>query len=103
MVEEVGRSADDEIRLGAASAVGVALHLEMALLARTPVVLESGDSAIALRRELLAVLEQLRRTKDFLGSVPNPLDVGVRSQFLVTYQVQHRPATLKMKRSAIPS
>lgn len=103
MVEGGEWSADDEIRSGAASADGVALHLDMALLTRTPVVLESGDSAITLRRELLAVLEQLRGTKGFLGSIPNPLNVGVRSQFLATYQVRPRPVTPKMKPSAIPS
>lgn len=103
MVEGRGPSADDEIRSGAAYAVGVALHLEMALLSRTPVVLESGETAIALRRELLAVLERLGNTKDFPGSIPSPLDVGVRAQFLTTYQVRYRLATMTIKRSEFPS
>ena len=103
VVEGIEWSAEGEVRSDAASAVGVALHLEMALLSRTPVVLESGDSTIPLRRELLAVLEQLGKSKGFLGSIPSPLNVGVRAQFLTTYQVRHRPTTATMKHSEIPS
>lgn len=92
-------SADGGIRSDVASAVGVALHLEMTLLSHAPVVLDSGDSAIALQRELLAELERLRTNKDFWGSILSPLEVGVRAQFLTTYQVRHRPATARIKRS----
>ena len=96
-VEGKERSADVEVHSDSPSAVGGALHLELALFSRTPVVLESGDSAIDLRRELLVELERLEKNKDFMGSVPNPLEVGVRAQFLATYQVRHRPSTATVK------
>lgn len=64
------------------------LLLEISLLSRTPVVLETETSAPLLRKELMVELKRLReRVTGFEGSIPSPLDVGVRAQFLATYQV----------------
>lgn len=64
------------------------LRLEIELLSRTPVVLETNRSAQLLREELLELLATLGMTTDkFWGSIPSPLGVGVRAQFLATYQV----------------
>lgn len=64
-----------------------ALRLEMALLSRTPVVAASEQVLVSLRRELMEVLRRMGNSRSFEGSIPNPLDVGVRAQFLLTYQV----------------
>ena len=65
-----------------------ALRLEIELLSRTPVVLETGQSAASLRRSLLVALKDITKAGTGLqGSIPSPLDVGLRAQFLATYQV----------------
>ena len=66
-----------------------ALRLEIELLSRTPVVLETVESASSLRRSLFAALKDSSKAETgFSGSIPNPLDVGLRTQFLATYQVK---------------
>lgn len=66
-----------------------ALHLEIELLSRTPVVLATAESATLLRGELLRELGSLRNQGTGFGvSIPNPLEVGVRAQFLAAYQVK---------------
>lgn len=70
------------------SADNTALRLEIELLSRTPVVLATAESATLLRGELLGELGRLgKRGSEFCISIPNPLEVGVRAQFLATYQV----------------
>lgn len=64
------------------------LRLEVSLLTRTPVVLESHAEAVTLRRDLTHDLESILASADEMdGSVANPLDIGIRSQFLLSYQV----------------
>lgn len=64
-------------------------RLELELLSRTPVVLTTAESAKLLRGELLHYLGRLRKRGTGFGvSIPNPLEVGVRAQFLAAYQVR---------------
>lgn len=85
--EESAGSGDGE-KIGA-TADATALRLEVELLARTPVVLEIVESAASLRRSLLVALEDLTKAATGLSeSIPSPLDVGLRAQFLATYQVK---------------
>lgn len=66
-----------------------ALRLEVELLSRTPVVLEAVKNAASLRRSLLVQLKHLTKAgSGFSGSIPSPLEVGLRAQFLATYQVK---------------
>lgn len=65
-----------------------ALHLEIALLSRTPVVTESWDQVTSLREGLLGELDRLGKENSFRYSISRPLEVGVRAQFLATYQVR---------------
>lgn len=74
----------------AKAAAGGALRLEMTLLSHTPVVAASGEEVVSLRRELMEALRHMATSRAFEGSIPNPLEVGVRAQFLLAYQVQNR-------------
>lgn len=90
--EEITGRSDGEtfgVQHDSASADAAALRLEIELLSRTPVVLEAAESAASLRRSLLDALRDLSTAETgFSGSIPSPLDVGLRAQFLATYQVQ---------------
>lgn len=66
-----------------------ALRLEMTLLSHTPVVAASGEEVVSMRRELMEALRRMATSRAFEGSIPNPLEVGVRAQFLLAYQVQN--------------
>lgn len=71
-----------------ATADAAALRLEIALLSHTPVVLETVEKAVSLRRSLLLQLQHLTKAESgFSGSISSPLEVGLRAQFLATYQV----------------
>lgn len=89
--EEITAGGDDELfrlQLDNAAADVTALRLEIELLSHTPVVLETMENAASLRRSLLVELKHLMKTRaGFSGSIPNPLEVGLRAQFLATYQV----------------
>lgn len=72
------------------------LHLEIAMLSHTPVVLNSQEEAGALRErftEELLRMSSRRSSAIFLGDdwkFSNPLAIGVRSQFLLTYQARRK-------------
>lgn len=88
--EETAGSGQGEIfrPLHDSATADTALRLEMELLSRTPVVLETVESAASLRRSLLGELQHLMKAgTEFWGSIPSPLEVGLRTQFLATYQV----------------
>ncbi|CAN0061566.1 unnamed protein product [Scytosiphon promiscuus] len=85
-----GRNGDQNTTPGqpvSAKSATAALLLEILLLSRTPVVLETEKSALLLRKELMVDLERLQTSATmFGGSISTPMDVGVRAQFLSTYQ-----------------
>ena len=88
---EGGGGKSTEISKNTAAAASTALRLEIELLSRTPVVLETVEDAASLRRSLLAEMESLSKGTEgdeFNGSIATPLEVGVRAQFLATYQVR---------------
>lgn len=83
-----GKIAGTPHNAAAVAAATAALRLEIELLSRTPVVLETVDDVTSVRESLLIEMERLRKGRDKLwGSIANPLEVGVRAQFLATYQV----------------
>ncbi len=79
----------------AVAAATAALRLEIELLSRTPVVLETVEDAASVRESLLVEMERLRKGGGKLwGSIASPLKVGVRAQFLATYQVRRPSGTV---------
>lgn len=91
IVDDKNDTSDSHIEVIAAAIADV--RLEIALLSRAPVVFSSQEKAKTLRRQLLAEIERecsamLEGQSVGHWSSPNPLDVGVRSQFLLKYQAR---------------